>query len=76
MNRITIKYFSRKTCEGKTLSSMVSKCLKDLEEELGYTFTFHSQPAKGLSKISDSSAYQLLKAAFNNEIVIVDGLEK
>lgn len=35
--------------------------------------TIHSQPAKGLSRTSESSAYQLLKAAFNNEIVIVDG---
>lgn len=73
MNEIIIRYFYCETKEGKILSSMVSKCLKELENELSYTFAFHLQPAKGLSRTSESSAYQLLKAAFNNEIVIVDG---
>lgn len=73
MNEIIIRYFYCETKEGKILSSMVSKCLKELENELSYTFAFHSQPAKGLSRTSESSAYQLLKVAFNNEIVIVDG---
>ena len=73
MNEIIIRYFYCETKEGKILSSMVSKCLKDLEGDLANTFTIHSQPAKGLSRTSESSAYQLLKAAFNNEIVIVDG---
>ena len=73
MNEIIIRYFYCETKEGEILSSMVSKCLKDLEGDLANTFTIHSQPAKGLSRTSESSAYQLLKAAFNNEIVIVDG---
>lgn len=73
MDEIIIRYFYCETKEGKILSSMVSKCLKELENELSYTFAFQSQPAKGLSRTSESSAYQLLKAAFNNEIVIVDG---
>ena len=73
MNEIIIRYFYCETKEGKILSSMVSKCLKDLEGDLANTFTIHSQPAKGLSRTSESSAYQLLRAAFNNEIVIVDG---
>lgn len=73
MNEIIIRYFYCETEEGKILSSMVSKCLKELENELSYTFVFHLQLAKGLSRTSESSAYQLLKAAFNNEIVIVDG---
>ena len=73
MNEIIIRYFYCETNEGKILSSMVSKCLKELENELSYTFVFHLQLAKGLSRTSESSAYQLLKAAFNNEIVIVDG---
>ncbi len=73
MNEIIIRYFYCETKEGEILSSMVSKCLKDLEGDLANTFTILSQPAKGLSRTSESSAYQLLKAAFNNEIVIVDG---
>lgn len=73
MNEIIIRYFYCETEEGEILSSMVSKCLKDLEGDLANTFTILSQPAKGLSRTSESSAYQLLKAAFNNEIVIVDG---
>ena len=73
MNEIIIRYFYCETKEGEILSSMVSKCLKDLEGDLANTFTIYSQPAKGLSRTSESSAYQLLKAAFNNEIVIVDG---
>lgn len=73
MNEIIIRYFYCETKEGEILSSMVSKCLKDLEGDLANTFTIHSQPAKGLSRTSESSAYQLLRAAFNNEIVIVDG---
>ena len=73
MNEIIIRYFYCETKEGEILSSMVSKCLKDLEGDLANTFTIHSQPAKGLSNTYESSAYQLLKAAFNNEIVIVDG---
>lgn len=73
MNEIIIRYFYCETKEGKILSSMVSKCLKELENELSYTFAFHLQLAKGLSRTSESSAYLLLKAAFNNEIVIVDG---
>lgn len=73
MNEIIIRYFYCETKKGEILSSMVSKCLKDLEGDLSNTFTIYSQPAKGLSRTSESSAYQLLKAAFNNEIVIVDG---
>lgn len=73
MNEIIIRYFYCETKEGEILSSMVSKCLKDLEGDLANIFTIYSQPAKGLSRTSESSAYQLLKAAFNNEIVIVDG---
>lgn len=73
MNEIIIRYFYCETKEGEILSSMVSKCLKDLEGDLVNTFTIYSQPAKGLSNTYESSAYQLLKAAFNNEIVIVDG---
>lgn len=73
MNEIIIRYFYCETEEGEILSSMVSNCLKDLEGDLANTFTILSQPAKGLSRTSESSAYQLLKAAFNNEIVIVDG---
>lgn len=87
MNEIIVRYFFCETDEYKckdengidktskyeTLSSLVQKCLKELENELGYAFKFYLQPAKGLSRTSESSAYQLLKAAFNNEIVIVDG---
>lgn len=73
MNEIIIRYFYCETHEGEILSSMVLECLKELENDLGYTFTIHSHPAKGLSRNSESSAYQLLKAAFNNEIVLVDG---
>lgn len=72
MNEIIIRYFFCETKKGKTLLSMVLKCLKELENELAYTFTFYSLPAKGLSRTTESSAYQLLKAVFSNEIVIVD----
>ena len=65
MNEIIIRYFYCETKEGEILSSMVSKCLKELANELSYCISFTT--VKGLFRTSESSAYHL-KAVFNNEM--------
>lgn len=63
------KQFISKTQELKT---MVYKLLKDLQNEIHVNFTFEEKMAYGL-KGENSSPFQLVKAALNNDIVIVDG---
>ena len=51
---------------------MVYKLLKDLQNEIHVNFIFEEKLAHGL-KGENSSPFQLVKAALNNDIVIVDG---
>lgn len=73
MEEITIRLFTCETKKGQELKTMIDECLKALGSKLGFQFVFHSRPADGLSIRKNSSAFELLKAACNNEIVIVDG---
>ena len=81
MKQIKIQYFScspyhvgeeKLTSKTQELKSMVYKLLKDLQNEIHVNFVFEERLAYGL-KEENSSPFQLVKAALNNEIVLVDG---
>lgn len=81
MNQINIQYFScspyhvgeeKFASKTQELKTMVYKLLKDLQNEINVNFVFEEKLAYGL-KGENSSPFQLVKAALNNEIVLVDG---
>lgn len=81
MEQIRIQYFScspyyvgeeKITSKTQELKTMVYKLLKDLQNEIHLNFIFEEKLAYGL-KGEISSPFQLVKAALNNDIVIVDG---
>ena len=81
MKQIKIQYFScspyhvgeeKLTSKTQELKTMVYKLLKDLQNEIHVSFIFEEKLAYGL-KGENSSPFQLVKAALNNNIVIVDG---
>ena len=81
MKQIRIQYFScspyhvgeeKVASKTQELKTMVYKLLKDLQNEIHVKFVFEEKLAYGL-KGEDSSPFQLVKAALNNDIVIVDG---
>ena len=80
MIQIKIQYFScspyhvgeeQDMSKTQELKTMVYKLLKDLQNEIHVNFTFEEKMAYGL-KGENSSPFQMVKAALNNEIVIVD----
>lgn len=81
MIQIKIQYFScspyhigeeQFISKSQELKAMVYKLLKDLQNEIHVNFIFEDKLAYGL-KGENSSPFQLVKAALNNDIVIVDG---
>lgn len=81
MEQIRIQYFScspyhvgeeKFASKTQELKTMVYKLLKDLQNEIHVNFVFEEKLAYGL-KGENSSPFQLVKAALNNDIVIVDG---
>ena len=81
MKQIKIQYFScspyhigeeKLTSKTQELKTKVYKLLKDLQNEIHVNFTFEEKMAYGL-KGENSSPFQLIKAALNNEIVMFDG---
>lgn len=81
MEQIRIQYFScspyhvgeeKFASKTQELKTMVYKLLKDLQNEIHVNFVFEEKLAYGL-KGENSSPFRLVKAALNNEIVLVDG---
>lgn len=81
MKQINIQYFScspyhvgeeQDMSKTQELKTMVYKLLKYLQNEICVNFVFEEKLAYGL-KEENSSPFQLIKAALNNDIVIVDG---
>mgnify|MGYP003212875295 FL=1 len=81
MKQIRIQYFScspyhvgeeQDMSKTQELKTMVYKLLKYLQNEICVNFVFEEKLAYGL-KGETSSPFQLVKAALNNDIVIVDG---
>ncbi|MCH5312186.1 MAG: hypothetical protein J1E57_09590 [Prevotella sp.] len=76
MNIIKIVFFKSYNTESQLLSAMIEKKIQEVFCEFGYDYIYVVYNSWGLIPSKDNpetSAYFLLKAAFNNDIVIIDG---
>lgn len=76
MNKVNVLFFKSYNTDSQILSSMVEDTIKKVFSDFGYDYTYEVRESWGLIPSNDnpeSSAYSLLKAAFDNYLIIVDG---